>query len=83
MFTTSNDLNFRWSVLLFDPSDNSFTDGPTLIHGRRSAACTLFNSPLHGNRPVVLSVGRSNKAEILDYTTENEWEESKYSKTRF
>ena len=35
--------NYRHSVIIFDPSDNSFTDGPSLIYERRGAACTLFN----------------------------------------
>ena len=49
-------------------------------YGRRDAACTLFKSPLHQNRPVILVSGGSQQAsaEVLDYTTNNHWEESKY-----
>ena len=47
---------------------------------RFGAACTLFNSPLHQNRPVILVSGGWDQttSEVLDYTTNNHWEESKY-----
>ena len=45
------------SMLIFSQDDNSFTPGPTLIYDRDYAACTLFTSAKHGNRPVVLSAG--------------------------
>ena len=54
-----------------------------MIHKRDYFACTLFYSPMHDKRPVVLSaggrLGRSRStAEVLDYTTANaEWQESK------
>ena len=49
-------------------------------YDRYYAACTLFNSPLHQNRPVILvSGGGGQTAEVLDYTTNNHWEESKYT----
>ena len=67
-------------VLVFDQSNNGFTTGPSTLEGRH-AACTLFNSPLHGNRPIVLAAGGDGlvTAEIYDYTITNEWQESKYS----
>ena len=48
--------------------------------GRGSAACTLFNSPLHQNRPVILVSGGYGQttSEVLDYTASDHWEESKY-----
>ena len=48
---------------------------------RRNAACTLFHSPLHQNRPAILVSGGygQNNSEVLDYTVANtSWEESKY-----
>ena len=69
------------SVLIFSPNNNSFTTGPSLIHHRSNYACTHFYSPMHDNRPVVLSAGGKFqfKAEILDYTTANaKWEQSKH-----
>ena len=45
---------------------------------RKESGCALFTSPLHGDRPVVLIVGGQglNKAEILDYTVTDTWEQS-------
>ena len=34
--------NFR-DVLIFDPKDNTFTPGPTLLFEREDAGCTLFH----------------------------------------
>ena len=68
-------------VLVFDQSNNIFTTGPSTLEKRYYHACTLFNSPLHGNRPIVLAAGGSGSgtAEIYDYTITNEWQESMYS----
>merc|ERR1719228_3046540 len=66
------------SVVIFNPEDESFTNGPTLLYERDGAACTLFLSPLHDNRPVVLVAGGSFQAtaEVYDYTNGNAaWEE--------
>ena len=67
------------TVLIFSPKNNSFAQGPSMIHERFYFACTLFYSPMHDNRPVVLSAGGSHlTAEVLDYTTANAvWQESK------
>ena len=67
-------------VLVFDQSNNGFTSGPSLLEKRLSFACTLFYSPLHGNRPIVLAAGHSGSvtAEIYDYTITNEWQKSMY-----
>ena len=65
-------------VLVFDQSNNGFTSGPSLLEKRQFSACTLFYSPLHGNRPIVLAAGGSTTAEIYDYTITNEWEKSMY-----
>ena len=70
--------SFRKSVLMFDPSDNSFTTGPELAYELRSGTCTIFNSPAHENRPVVFAGGRDVKVQLLDYTLGNTWEFSKY-----
>ena len=67
-------------VLVFDPSNNGFTTGPSLKEQRHSSACTLFYSPLHDNRPVVLAAGGQyqSTAEIYDYTITNEWQQSMF-----
>ena len=67
------------SVIIYDPKDETFTDGPNMLLKRDSAACTVFKSLMHGGRPVVLIVGHLNTAEILDYTVKDAtWEESNY-----
>ena len=70
------------SILIFNPEDKSFSQGPSLIHDRRSAACTIFSSAMHGERPVVLSTGGNGQstAEILDFSNPNvnTWEASKH-----
>ena len=70
------------SMIIFDPEDNTFDDGPDLNYNRDNAGCTIFRSTKHKNRNVVLAAGgwRQYTAEILDYTNPNAnaWEESKY-----
>jgi len=66
------------TMLIFNPNNNSFIQGPSMIHERYYFACTLFYSPMHDNRPVVLSAGGEGQAtaEVLDYTTANAvWEQ--------
>ena len=68
------------NVLVFDPDDNSFITGPSLLYERYHHACALFLSEKHGGRPVVLSAGGNEQttSEILDYTVSNaKWEQSK------
>ena len=48
------------------------------VHG----ACTIFNSAMHENRPVVFAGAGGYlhyKAQLLDYTLANTWEESKHA----
>ena len=61
---------FSKKVVIFDPKTNTFTNGPTLLYERYESSCTLFYSPMHGNRPVVLAVGGYfiGSSELLDYT---------------
>ena len=71
------------TVQIFSPKNNSFIQGPSMINRRYKLACALFYSPMHDNRPVVLSAGGSAEeeetAEVLDYTTANAvWQESKF-----
>ena len=50
----------------------------TVYQHKDGAGMTLFNSPLHGDRPVVLVAGGGGQwAEVFDYTNANAWEESK------
>ena len=71
----------RNGVLVFDPEDNSFKPGPSLLYWREFHGCALFFSAKHGGRPVVLSAGDYYEywtAEILDYSVPNaRWERSK------
>ena len=67
------------NVIIMDPADDSFITGPSLSYDRDQAACTLFKSPLHNGRPVVLSAGGSSQAtaEVYDYTNPNsQWQTS-------
>ena len=66
------------SVIIFNPVDKTYTNGPSLNYMRVYAACTIFNSPLHNGRPVVLAAGGAStiQAEVYDYTNTNEWETS-------
>ena len=67
------------NVIIMDPADNSFSTGPSLSYDRDQAACTIFKSPLHNGRPVVLSAGGSSQAtaEVYDYTNaNNQWQTS-------
>ena len=66
------------NVIIMDPADNSFATGPSLNNKRQWAACTLFYSPLHNGRPVVLAAGGGGQAtaEVYDYTNSNQWETS-------
>ena len=70
--------SLRRNVIIMDPADNSFTTGPSLSYRRVYAACTLFNSPLHNGRPVVLAAGGllQATAEVYDYTYANQWQTS-------
>ena len=66
------------NVIIFDPAQNTFTTGPSLSYNRDNAACTLFYSNLHDNRPVVLAAGGWGQAtaEVYDYTNDNAWQTS-------
>ena len=68
------------SVITIDPVNNLFNTGPSTNYGRWQSACTLFYSPMHDNRPVVLTVGglRQTTSEIYDYTVASSWVKCKY-----
>ena len=62
---------------------------PSMLYVRSLAACTVFNSSLHGGRPVLIVLGSnmihssgysvSKTAEILDYSVAGaSWQESKF-----
>ena len=75
---THNDAN---TVLLYDPITDDFVEGPPMNSERTELACTLFYSPKHDNRPVILALGgfAGVTAEILDYSVVGSgWEYSKY-----
>ena len=76
----------------FDSSNinNPPYEMPLMVYERKCAACTVYNSLLHGGRPVLIVVGSdsiaypgwtsiSRKAEILDYTVAGaSWQESNF-----
>ena len=74
--------------MIFDSSDNSYTTGPEITLGLfNGQACTIFNSPLHGNRPVVFvaetyfgsgTQETEDHIQLLDYTLKNTWEYCKH-----
>ena len=80
MILGTNWYKHRKRVSIFDPQSNTFMNGSDLLYDRKEAGCAVFVSPLHNNRPVVLSAGGQDQstAEVLDYTKTNaSWEESK------
>jgi len=70
--------SLRRNVIIMDPADNTFSTGHSLRYKRVDAACTLFYSPLHNGRPVVLAAGGEWQAtaEVYDYTYANQWQTS-------
>ena len=81
MILGGSDNSIKKSAIIYDPSDNSFTDAPDMISGRAASGCALMRSNLHNNRPVVLTVGGyyGGLPEMLDYTTIGAtWEQSKF-----
>ena len=70
----------RKTVTIFDRNTKTFTNGVKMNYIRENAACTIFNSPNHGNRPVVFVGGGKEQrtAEILDYSQSGAtWEKGK------
>ena len=66
--------------IVYDPFTDVFSTTSPMLYDRKRAGCALFQSSLHGNRPVVLVVGgeHTNTAELFDYTSSSGWEESMY-----
>ena len=68
----------RRAVIIYNSKTNKFTEAPRLLYGRLYHACTIFKSPMHGGRPVVISIGgySGRTSEVLDYTRNGSvWEE--------
>ena len=68
-------------VGLFNPTTGSYTSMAEMNFERQNSACTVFYSAKHGNREVVYIGGggwpSDEKAEILDFTMTETWEQSK------
>ena len=66
--------------MIFDPEISTFTSVGATTCPHKGAACALFYSPKHKNRPTVFIGGSNdtsfdNCAEVLDYTVNNStWE---------
>ena len=72
--------------MIFDLEISTFSSIGATTCPHKGAACALFYSPKHKNRPTVF-IGSSNDtlfdncAEILDYTVNNStWEKRMYTK---
>ena len=71
----------RKTVTIYDRISNTFSSGVKMNYNRENAACTIFKSPNHGNRPVVFVGGGKEQrtAEILDYSqSDATWEKGKF-----
>ena len=70
-------------VWIYDSRSMVFTRGPPLQYHRAGSACALFQSPLHGGRPVVLVAGGIYgiyQTEMLDFTNKSAvWENGEFS----
>ena len=74
-------MNFTLSHL--DPVEmNEPEEMKPMVHKRRSHACTIFNSALHGGRPIMIVAGSNSgsgekTSEIWDFTkADTSWQES-------
>ena len=65
------------NIYMYNPLSENFSKMPSTGNRFNRATCASFKSAAHGNRPVVVCVGRGKKAKIFDYTTASEWEKSK------
>lgn len=68
------------STLMVDLTNFKMTNGPDTFHERYAFGCTVFNSPRHGKRQVVMVAGPDDTigTEIWDYTKSNRWEKCKF-----
>jgi len=58
-----------------DDIDNGFIEVKSMVNPKRGNACTIFNSPAHNGRPVIIVAGGAT-SEIWDFTTGgSSWEE--------
>ena len=48
----------RKTTIFYEPSLKSFSYGPDMIFARHDPGCTLFYSPMHNGRPVVIVTGK-------------------------
>ena len=63
----------------YNATSGTFTDGPSTLHDRYYAPCSIFQSKFHNDRQVVLVAGGEDDpgtAELLDFSQENaQWVE--------
>jgi len=62
-------------VYMYNASSEIFSKNASTGNIYNRAACASFKSAAHGNRPVVVCVGREKEAKIFDYTKASEWEQ--------
>merc|ERR1712086_1129036 len=66
------------NTLIYNANSGTFTNGPSMIHDRRMAACSMFQSKFHNGRQVLIVAGGYGQitTELLDFSQENaQWEE--------
>ena len=57
------------SVFIYTSKTGSFVSAPSLLSRfQNKGGCTLFKSPKHDNRMVVLALGYDPRIQVLDYT---------------
>ena len=71
-------------AIVFDPKISSFSSVGATTYPHKGAACALFYSPKHKNRPAAFIGGSNdtsfdNRAEVLDYTVKSTWEKRMYT----
>ena len=65
-------------VYIYISKNNSIVKGPSLLGKYGAYASTLFHSPRHNNRSVVMVFGKDPTLQVLDYTVPSSvWEECK------
>lgn len=67
------------NTMTYNANSETFSSGPSMLHDRRYATCSMFQSKFHNDRQVVLCAGGSSDqgtAELLDFSQENaQWTE--------
>jgi len=63
------------NVYMYNALSESFSKNASTGNVYGHPACASFKSAAHGNRPVVVCVGRRKEAKLFDYTKASKWEQ--------